>query len=126
MIRILVADDSSVSRATFSGLLGREPDFEVVATATDGMEAVQKVRDLLPDVVIMDALMPNMDGLEATAQIKEEHPHAGVLLYSAFVVFTEQRRAAGADGYLLKSCEREWLFSEVRRIAAKMREAKAR
>ena len=114
MIRILVADDSSVSRATFSGLLGREPDFEVVATATDGMEAVQKVRDLLPDVVIMDAL------------IKEEHPHAGVLLYSAFVVFTEQRRAAGADGYLLKSCEREWLFSEVRRIAAQMREAKAR
>ena len=92
-----------------------------MGTATDGMEAVRKVGDLLPDVVIMDALMPNMDGAEATVQIKREHRHVGVLFLSAFVVFTDQRKAAAADGYLLKSCERECLFSEVRRIAARMR-----
>ena len=63
MIRILVADDSSVTRAAFSGLLGSEPDFEVVGTATDGMEAVQKVSDLLPDVVIMDALIVDVQRL---------------------------------------------------------------
>ena len=126
MIRILVVDDSSTSRIAFSGLLSSQPDIEVVGDAADGLEGVQKVRELLPDLVIMDALMPNMDGAEATRQIEEEHPHVGMLVVSAFVDNMDEATAAGADGYVVKSCAREWLFSEVRRIAAKMREAKDR
>ena len=124
MVRILVVDDSPTSRAAFSDLLGSQPDFKVVGDAADGLEGVQKVRELLPDLVTMDALMPNMDGAEATRQIKEERPRVGVLFVSASVDYIDEATAAGADGYVVKSCEREWLFSEVRRIAVKMQEAK--
>ena len=118
MTRILIADDSLTIRDGLRGLLETQPDFQVVGTARDGLEAVGEVTRLLPDVVIIDAQMPGMDGVEATRQIKEAFPNVGVLFFSVFVDCMEESMTAGSDGCLVKDCEPEELFSETRRIAA--------
>ncbi len=118
MIRILIADDSPAIRDALTSLLSQQGDFEVVGLAGDGLEAVQKAGELLPDVVLMDAQMPNMDGVEATRQIKQTLPGVGVLSLSVFANYLEASKDAGAEGYLMKDCEPEELFAELRRIAA--------
>jgi len=118
MIRILIVDDSTAIRDALSSLLNAADGFEVVGFAGDGLEAVERAGELLPDVVIMDAQMPNMDGAEATRHIKQTLPAVGVLSLSVFADCLEASIAAGADGYLMKDCEPEQLFSELRRVAA--------
>ena len=117
MIRVLIADDSLAIRDSLASLLNPTNGFQVVGFASDGLEAVEKARELLPDVVIMDAQMPDLDGVEATRQIKQTIPGVGVLLFSVFVDYTESGIAAGADGYLMKDCELKELFAELKRIA---------
>ncbi len=117
----LVADDSPAIRDALTSLLSQQGDFEVVGLAADGLEAVQKARELLPDVVLMDAQMPNMDGVEATRHIKQTLPGVGVLSLSVFADCLEASIAAGAEGYLMKDCEPEELLSELRRVAAMAR-----
>ena len=99
-------------------MLNAAKGFEVVGFAGDGLEAVERAGELLPDVVLMDAQMPNMDGVEATIQIKQTLPGVGILVLSVFADYLEASIAAGAEGYLMKDCEPEELFSELRRIAA--------
>jgi len=117
IIRILIADDSVAIRDSLSSLLNHKNGFQVVGLANDGLEAVETATELLPDVVIMDAQMPNMDGVEATRRIKQTTPGVGILLFSVFTDYTEAGMAAGADGYLMKDCELEDLFAELKRIA---------
>ena len=117
MIRVLIADDSVAIRDSLSSLLNHKSGFQVVGLANDGLEAVETATELLPDVVIMDAQMPNMDGVEATRRIKQTTPGVGILLFSVFTDYTEAGMAAGADGYLMKDCELEDLFAELKRIA---------
>ncbi len=117
MIRVLIADDSIAIRDSLASLLNQAGGFQVVGLASDGVEAVEKARQLLPDVVIMDAQMPRLDGVEATRRIKSELPGVGILLFSAFADYMEAGIAAGADGYLMKDCEPKELFSELKRIA---------
>jgi len=117
MIRVLIADDSIAIRESLASLLNLTSGFQVVGLASDGVEAVEKARELLPDVVIMDAQMPNMDGVEATRQIKQTIPGVGVLLFSVFIDYTEAGIAAGAGGYLMKDCELEELIAELKRIS---------
>ena len=119
MTRILIVDDSVVIREGLYSLLDRQPDFVVVGSARDGLEGLGQALELLPDVVIMDAQMPNMDGVEATRRIKEGSPSIGVLFLSVFGDYMEMAMTAGADGYLVKDCEPRELFTEARRIAAK-------
>ncbi len=121
MIRVLIADDSSTMRDGLSSLLSQQGDFEVVGLAGDGLEAVQKARELLPDVVLMDAQMPTMDGVEATRHIKQTLPAVGVLSLSVFTDCLEASIAAGAEGCLMKDCKPEELLSELRRVAAMAR-----
>ena len=121
MIRILIADDSAAMRDALSSLLSDAKGFEVVGFAGDGLEAVERAGELLPDVVLMDAQMPNMDGAEATRHIKRTLPAVGVLSLSVFADCLEASIAAGAEGYMMKDCEPEELFSELRRIAAMSR-----
>ncbi len=121
MIRLLIVDDSVAILEALYSLLDREPDFEVVGAAGDGLEGLSKALELLPDVVIMDAQMPKMDGVEATKRIKDASPSVGVLLFSVFAEYMEMGMTAGADGCLVKDCGRQDLFTEVRRIAAEYR-----
>ncbi len=118
MIRILIADDSPAIRDGMCSLLDPTGDFQVVGLAKDGLQALEKARELRPDLVIMDSQMPNMDGVEATRHIKQTLPGIGILFFSVFADCLEAGITAGADGYLMKDCEPEELFSELRRIAA--------
>ena len=113
----MIADDSVVIRDSLSSLLNLKSGLKVVGLASDGLEAVDKARELLPKVVIMDAQMPNMNGVEATRRIKQTTPGVGILIFRGFTDYTEAGMAAGADGYFMKDCEVEDLFAELARIA---------
>ncbi len=81
--RILLADGQDVVRQGIRHILEREPDFEVVGDTDNGQEAVRLARELRPDVIIMEARMSKLDGVEAARRIKEEHPQAAVLIFTA-------------------------------------------
>ena len=118
MIRVLIADDSPAIRDGLSSLIDAQSDFFVAGTAEDGLEAVEKAKDLRPDIVIMDAQMPRMDGIDATRIIKRDFPTIGILFLSTFTDHIEAGRTAGCDGYLTKDCDPKQLYAEVRRIEA--------
>ena len=117
MIRVLIAEDSPHIRDSLSGLLAGQPDMDLVGAAGDGLEAVEKADSLRPHVVIMDAQMPRLDGVEATRRIKANLPEVGILFFSVFTDYVEASVAAGSDGYVTKDCSAEDLFCEIRRIA---------
>ncbi len=117
MIRVLIADDSAAMRDGLSSLLNQQGNFDVVGLAVDGLEAVQKAGELLPDVVLMDVQMPNMDGVEATRRIKQTLAGVGVLSISVFTDCLEDSIAAGADGHLMKDCGIQELLDELTRVA---------
>jgi DNA-binding NarL/FixJ family response regulator len=119
-IRVLLADDHSVVREGLHMFLGRDPELEVVGEAADGAEAVQLARQLRPDVVLMDLLMPVMDGIAATAAIRQELPDIEVVALTS-VLESEAVVAAvkaGAIGYLLKDTQAAELRRAIRAAAA--------
>jgi two-component system, NarL family, response regulator NreC len=103
-IRILIADDHGIVRKGLRLQLEQNTDFEVVGEATEGREAVRMAEELLPDVVIMDIAMPNLNGIQATTQVVKKNPQIGVIILSMYSDETYLMRtlAAGAKGYLLK------------------------
>lgn len=119
-IRVLLVDDHKIMREGLKALLAREQTMEVVAEAANGREAVRKADELLPDVVVMDLTMPEMNGIEAIRQIVAAHPGVRTLALSmvldrACVVETLK---AGATGYLLKDCAFEELVDAIRTVAS--------
>jgi DNA-binding NarL/FixJ family response regulator len=118
-IRVLVVDDHPVVRAGLVGLLAGEPDLDVVGEAADGAEAVARVADLAPDVVLMDLRMPVLDGAAATEAIHAAHPGVRVLVLTTYESDGDILRAveAGATGYLLKDTPRDQLVAGVRAAA---------
>ena len=119
MIRVLVADDHQLVRAGIRTLLDAEPDITVVAEARDGAEAVTTAADTLPDVVLMDLSMPDVDGVEGTRGVLARCPDARVLVLTSF---SDRERvtevlAAGATGYVLKDSEPAELVAAVRAAA---------
>ena len=118
-IRVLVADDQSMVRAGFRVLLGREEDIEVVAEASNGLEAVQKAAQFKPSVVLMDIRMPELDGLQATERILAANSAARILILTTFdldeYVFKTLR--AGASGFVLKDDSPEQLIAAIRTVA---------
>jgi two-component system, NarL family, response regulator LiaR len=103
-IRVLVADDHAILRKGIRALLATEPDIDVVGEACDGLETVAQARSLHPDVILMDLMMPRMDGIEATRQITAEQPGMRVLVLTSFAADDKVFPAikAGALGYILK------------------------
>ena len=106
-VRVLLADDHTLFRKGIRTLLEQMPDIEVVGEAAGGQEAVERARELVPDVILMDIKMPVISGIEATRAIVQENPHIGVILVTMFddpeSVFSGMR--AGARGYVLKEAE---------------------
>jgi DNA-binding NarL/FixJ family response regulator len=120
-VRILVADDQELVRAGFAAVLGTQPDFEVVAEAGTGREAVDLVRAHRPDVVLMDVRMPDLDGIGATAEIcRDARTRSRVLILTTFDLdeYVLAALRAGASGFLLKDAPRENLHAAVRTVAA--------
>lgn len=110
-IKILLADDHKITRQGLRSLLEKESDMEVVAEAEEGRTAVCLVRELSPDVVVMDVSMPDLNGMEATRQIVAELPNVKVIALSMHSdnLFVSEMLKSGASGYLLKDCAFEEL-----------------
>jgi DNA-binding NarL/FixJ family response regulator len=119
-IRVLVADDQSMVRAGFRMLLSGEPDIEVVAEASNGLEAVDKAARFAPNVVLMDIRMPELDGLEATRRILADDNAARILILTTFDLdeYVYEALRAGASGFVLKDDPPEQLLAAIRTIAA--------
>jgi two-component system, NarL family, response regulator LiaR len=117
-IRVLIADDHAIVRKGIRALLSEAGGFEVVAEVGDGREAVLRAEETHPDVILMDLLMPGMDGIEATRQITGRRPGARVLVLTSFVADSKVFPAikAGASGYLLKDSTPEELVRAIRQV----------
>ena len=117
-IRVLIADDHKIVRQGIRKLLEAEPDLEVVGEALDGREVVKKASQLKPDLVLIDIAMPNLNGLEATRQIKKALPKVKVLILTMHKneEYVLQSLQAGASGYLLKDAAVEDLVFAIRSV----------
>ena len=118
-IRVILVDDHRILRHGLRSLLEKERDMEVVAEAANGREAVQLVRELRPDVIVMDLSMPDLNGIEATRQVLEENPDVKVLALSMHSDkrFVAGVLGAGASGYLLKDCAPDELVRAIHSVA---------
>src|SRR5919199_2515527 len=118
-IRILIADDHQVVRHGLRMFLGLDPDLEVIGEAVDGSEAVRLAKELQPDVVLMDLLMPVMDGITATGVIRREVPEVEVLALTSVLEDASVTGAvrAGAIGYLLKDTQADELCRAIKAAA---------
>ncbi len=117
-IRVIVADDHAIVRDGISSLLSTEPDIEVVAEATNGREAVELSKRHKPDIVLMDLMMPEMDGVEATKAIRAAASNTRVLVLTSFAAEDRLLPAlrAGAQGYLLKQSGAEDLIGAIQLV----------
>jgi DNA-binding NarL/FixJ family response regulator len=115
-IHILVVDDHPVVRDGLVAVLNTQPDFEVIGDAGDGLAAVEAVKQLNPEVVLLDLEMPKLDGVDAIKQMRDDNPEIGIIVFTAFD--TDERILgaveAGAQGYLLKGARREEIFNAIR------------
>ena len=115
-IRVLIVDDHAVLRAGLRTLLNLQPDMEVAGEAAEGLEALERVKRLEPDVVLMDITLPGMEGLEVTKKLKKTHPNVKVLI----LTMHEDRRylysalKAGASGYVVKRAADTELIDAIR------------
>ncbi|WP_298355610.1 response regulator transcription factor [Rhodoblastus sp.] len=118
-IRILIAEDQPLIRRAFASMLALEPDFEIVAQAADGIEAVQAARRYLPDVVLLDIQMPRLNGIAATRQIVRDCPGAQVIILTTYdtddLIFDSI--CAGAQAYLLKDAEESEILDTIRAVS---------
>jgi DNA-binding NarL/FixJ family response regulator len=119
MIRVLLADDQSLVRAGFRMILRAEPDIDVVGEAADGRAAVDRARELAPDVVLMDIRMPVLDGITATRLLTALEPAPRVLVLTTFDLdeYVYESLRAGASAFLLKDAPEQQLLAAVRVVA---------
>jgi DNA-binding NarL/FixJ family response regulator len=119
-VTVLVADDQSMVRAGFRMLLGGEDDIEVVAEASNGLEAIDKAARFHPTVILMDIRMPELDGLQATRRILAADNGARILILTTFDLdeYVYEALAAGASGFVLKDDPPEQLLAAIRTVAA--------
>jgi len=118
MIRVLLVDDHPLLRDGVAAIVGNQSDMEVVGEARDGGEAVERFRELRPDVTLMDLQMPGMNGVDAIAAIRSEHPEARIIVLTTYAGDAQAVRAlkAGAVGYLLKSTLRTELIDAIHNV----------
>lgn len=119
-IKVLIVDDHFVVQEGLRTMLGTDEGIEVVGAASTGEEAIQKVKELAPDVVLMDLRMPGIGGVEATKRIKHTHPTTSVIMLTMYdnQEYLIAAIKAGAGGYLLKDCPTEILHHAIRAVAS--------
>lgn len=118
-IKLLIVDDHPVVRQGLSALLGKNPDVQLVGEAADGQQALSKIRELSPDVVLMDISMPQMDGLEVTELLRKEAPNVKVIILSMHTNRDYILRIiqAGARGYILKDAPPEEFLRAIQAVS---------
>ena len=124
-IKVLIVDDNEVVREGLKSIFEPQADIEVVGQAVDGLDAVAKAEKLYPEVILMDAQMPGIDGTEATRRIKQSLPDVKVLFLTVYGEYVGPALAAGASWYLTKDCRRQDLLEAIRVLAQSSR-AKAK
>lgn len=119
-IRVLICEDHAIVRKGIRALLATEAGMQVIGEAENGIEAVSQATALKPDVILMDLIMPELDGIEATRQITAQCPNAHILVLTSFAADDKVFPAikAGALGYLLKDSGPDELVQAIRRVAA--------
>ena len=117
-IRILIVDNNPILREGLKSVLSPIPIFDIVGEAADGLEAINLVERMLPDLVIMDISMPRMNGMEAIREIKKKRPGTKILAYTVHKIpeILTATLKAGADGYLLKDSSRTELIQSIQDI----------
>jgi DNA-binding NarL/FixJ family response regulator len=117
-IKLMIVDDHTVVRDGLASMLGRQDDFTVVGQASNGLEAVERVPALQPDVILMDLRMPELDGVEAMRRINSERPETRFIVLTTYDTdqYIFDAIEAGAKGYLLKDTSREDLFEAIRAV----------
>jgi DNA-binding NarL/FixJ family response regulator len=118
-VKVLLVDDHALVRRGFRRMLEDEPTFEVVGEASDGLEAVEAAEKLLPDVIVMDCALPQINGIEASRRILAKRPQTAILMLSMHSEDTLVRQAmdAGAKGYVLKNAMDLDLVSAIKKVA---------
>lgn len=116
-IKVLIVDDNEVVREGLKSILDPQADITVVGEAVDGLDAVTKAGQLSPDVILMDAHMPGMDGTEATRRIKKDLPDVKILFLTVYGDYVGSALEAGASWYLTKDCRRQDLLEAIRVLA---------
>ena len=124
-IKVLIVDDNEVVREGLKSILEPQVDIDVIGEAVDGLDAVTKAEKLNPDVILMDAHMPGIDGTEATRRIKISLPDVKVLFLTVYGDYVGSALDAGANWYLTKDCRRQDLMEAIRVLARSSR-AKAK
>lgn len=119
-IRILIADDHVVVRKGIGAIIALQPDMELVGAASNGADALRLAESRAPDVILLDLVMPHLDGLTAIKRIREQNPGACILVFTGFAEDEYLLHAiqSGALGYLLKDAPVEQLLEAIRRVAA--------
>jgi len=120
MIKILLADDHRIVRQGIRVLLEAESDFNILAEAKDGLEAISMVECLHPDILLLDLIMPEMNGLEVTKEVKKRFPKTKVVILTmhANEAYVLEALQAGAQGYVIKDSSSEELMRAIREVAA--------
>ena len=119
-IKLLLVDDHALVQEGLVAVLGLDPDIEVIGTASDGQQALEKLAELTPDIVVMDIRMPNLHGIDATARIAEQFPGVKVIILSMHdnCNYIVNAMKAGARGYLLKNSSTPELINAIKQVHA--------
>jgi DNA-binding NarL/FixJ family response regulator len=119
-VSVLLVDDHALIRRGLADLIRYESDLKVAGEAANGQEAVEAARKLNPDIIVMDLMMPEMDGVEATRRIKAERPDSRILILTTFGTSADVARAmaAGASGAMMKDAETDDQLAAIRAVAA--------
>ena len=118
-LKILIADDQTLMREGLKTIIDLEDDMEVIATADDGLEALEKANELNPDLILMDIQMPNMNGIESLKRIKDRSPDTRIIILTTFAEddYIIEGLSNGADGFLLKDMNYDQLIVSIREAA---------